>query len=87
MNAEIVAVQRIQTEAGKQQLHSLLTEHVTRTGSKKGKEVLDNFEEAAAQFWQLVPPSEQMSPEANPKLEDEATNGSQVVETYTTATR
>lgn len=37
--------------------------HVDRTGSVKGKAVLENWEEMLPKFWQLVPPAEKNTPE------------------------
>lgn len=40
------------------------------TGSKKAKEILSNWEKFLPLFWQLVPPSEEETPEANADVED-----------------
>ena len=65
INGEIVSVQRIQTDAGRNQLRSLIQEHFDRTGSTKAKAILENFDAEAANFWQVVPPSEANTPEAS----------------------
>ncbi|GBF81344.1 glutamate synthase large subunit [Aphanothece sacrum] len=66
VNTEIVEIQRICTEAGEAQLKGLIATHVTRTGSKKGQLILDNWGDYVGKFWQAVPPSEAKSPETNP---------------------
>jgi glutamate synthase (ferredoxin) len=65
VNPEIVKVQRVVTPAGEQQLKDLVQAHVDRTGSRKAQFILDNWSESLSKFWQVVPPSEADSPEAN----------------------
>ena len=67
VNPEIVKVQRVITPAGEQQLKALLELHGDRTGSQKAKTILAHWSEYLPKFWQLVPPSEKDSPEANPE--------------------
>jgi glutamate synthase (ferredoxin) len=67
VNPEIVKVQRVVTEAGAKQLQELIRNHGDRTGSPKAKMILQNWSEYLPKFWQLVPPSEAQSPEANPQ--------------------
>ncbi|MFM7423447.1 MAG: glutamate synthase-related protein, partial [Elainella sp.] len=69
VNPEIVKVQRVVTPAGEQQLKGLIETHLAQTGSPKAKRILDNWAELLPQFWQVVPPSEADSPEANPSAE------------------
>ncbi len=71
VNYEIVKLQRVCTYAGKAQLKDLITTHVERTGSPKGKHILANWAQYLPQFWQVVPPSEADSAEA--KTEHEKT--------------
>lgn len=66
VNPEIVKIQRVITPAGEQQLKDLIQAHADRTGSQKAKTILSNWSEYLPQFWQMVPPSEKDSPEANP---------------------
>lgn len=68
VNTEIVNVQRLRTKLGEEQLRSLIEAHVERTGSSRGKMILDNWSASVKKFWQLVPPSEQNCPEANPEV-------------------
>ncbi|MEH2113945.1 glutamate synthase large subunit [Nostoc sp.] len=67
VNPEIVKIQRVITEVGAKQLQELIQTHAERTGSPKAKKILQNWQEFLPKFWQLVPPSEADSPEANPE--------------------
>jgi len=67
VNPEIVKAQRVIAPAGEQQLKELIEAHGDRTGSQKAKTILANWSEYLPKFWQLVPPSEKDSPEANPE--------------------
>ena len=64
VNPEIVQVQRVLTEAGEQQLKSLIEAHADRTGSEKAKRILADWQTYLPKFWQVVPPSEADSAEA-----------------------
>ena len=68
VNREIVKIQRVISPAGEQQLKDLIESFVERTGSAKGQQILSNWSEYLPQFWQVVPPSEANSPEANPEI-------------------
>ncbi|HIK07781.1 MAG TPA: glutamate synthase large subunit [Trichormus sp. M33_DOE_039] len=68
VNKEIVKIQRVMTVAGEKQLKDLITAHAERTASAKAKFILQNWSEFLPRFWQLVPPSEADSPEANPQV-------------------
>jgi glutamate synthase (ferredoxin) len=63
VNPEIVKIQRIGTPEGEQQLRDLITNHVAKTGSKKGQLILENWADYVPKFWQVVPPSEAGNPE------------------------
>ena len=66
INPESVKLQRVISPSGEQQLRELIQSHESRTGSPKAKMILQNWQEFLPKFWQLVPPSEADSPEANP---------------------
>ncbi len=66
VNPEIVKTQRVITPAGEAQLKELIQAHADHTGSPKAKVILANWSEYLPRFWQVVPPSEKDSPEANP---------------------
>ncbi|MBD2693316.1 glutamate synthase large subunit [Anabaena catenula] len=71
VNKAIVKTQRVVTEAGAKQLYELIKTHSDRTNSPKAKLIIQNWEEYLPKFWQLVPPSEADSPEANPEATSE----------------
>lgn len=71
VNPEIVKIQRVTTSAGEQQLKALIQAHVDRTGSAKAKTILANWSDFLPKFWQVVPPSEEDTPEANPDAVEE----------------
>ncbi|MEM6611268.1 MAG: glutamate synthase-related protein [Cyanobacteria bacterium P01_C01_bin.72] len=64
VNPEIVKIQRVESEAGAKQLQEMIQQHVARTGSAKGKAILQDWDNYLGKFWQVVPPSEANSPEA-----------------------
>jgi glutamate synthase (ferredoxin) len=67
VNPEIVAVQRVIAPAGEQQLKELLEAHAAKTGSPKAKAILADWATYLPQFWQVVPPSEKQTAQANPE--------------------
>jgi len=71
VNPEIVKVQRVITPAGEQQLKAMIEAHAERTGSQKAAHILAHWDTYLPQFWQVVPPSEADSPEANPETATE----------------
>ena len=71
VNPEIVKIQRVTTPAGERQLKDLIQAHAERTDSPKAKLILANWADFMPQFWQVVPPSEADSPEANPDTVEE----------------
>ncbi|KAL5720219.1 glutamate synthase (ferredoxin) [Ranunculus cassubicifolius] len=64
INKEIVKIQRVTAPAGQVQLKSFIESHVEKTGSGKGAAILAEWEKYLPLFWQLVPPSEEDTPEA-----------------------
>ncbi len=66
VNPETVKVQRVITPAGAAQLKGLIEAHYRYTDSPKAAHILANWEAYLPQFWQVVPPSEADTPEANP---------------------
>ena len=71
VNPEIVKVQRVVTPAGEAQLKDLIQSHFDRTQSQRAKQILEQWTEYLPKFWQVVPPSEADSPEANPNAIEE----------------
>ena len=71
VNQEIVKIQRVSAKAGEQQLQELIRAFAERTNSPKAKMILQDWQEFLPKFWQLVPPSETDSPEADPQAVEE----------------
>ncbi|KAF3509984.1 hypothetical protein F2Q69_00002059 [Brassica cretica] len=65
VNKEIVKIQRVTSPVGQTQLKSLIQAHVEKTGSSKGAAIVEEWDKYLGMFWQLVPPSEEDTPEAN----------------------
>jgi glutamate synthase (ferredoxin) len=65
VNPEIVKIQRVTTPAGEKQLKEMIEQHVGKTGSPKGKAILSDWANYLGKFWQVVPPSEADSAEAD----------------------
>uniref|UniRef100_A0A0D6QXK2 glutamate synthase (ferredoxin) n=1 Tax=Araucaria cunninghamii TaxID=56994 RepID=A0A0D6QXK2_ARACU len=70
LNKEIVKMQRVVAPVGQLQLKQLIQAHVDKTGSMKGTAILEEWEKYLPLFWQLVPPSEEDTPEANSQFGD-----------------
>jgi glutamate synthase (ferredoxin) len=68
VNQTIVSIQRVVSEAGEKQLRDLIQAHCDRTGSAKAQQILQNWSEYLPKFWQVVPPSEADSAEANAEV-------------------
>ncbi len=64
LSQESLKVQRISAIAGENQLKELIQSSYEHTGSSRAKEILDHWSSYLPKFWQVVPPSEQNSPEA-----------------------
>ncbi|CAA6654040.1 unnamed protein product [Spirodela intermedia] len=69
VNREIVRMQRVNAPVGQMQLKSLIEAHVEKTGSTKGATILREWEAYLPLFWQLVPPSEEDTPEASAEIQ------------------
>ena len=65
VNREIVDIQRVTSKQGEKQLKEMIQNHVDRTGSPKGKAILQDWNNYLGKFWQVVPPSEADSPEVS----------------------
>ncbi|XP_057437962.1 ferredoxin-dependent glutamate synthase, chloroplastic isoform X2 [Lotus japonicus] len=68
VNREIVKIQRVTAPVGQMKLRSLIEAHVEKAGSGKGAAILKDWDKYLSLFWQLVPPSEEDTPEANAKF-------------------
>jgi len=67
VNPEIVRIQRVSTHSGERQLKELIERHAELTDSATAKEILANWSDYLPKFWQVVPPSEEDTPEVSPE--------------------
>ncbi|GLT95821.1 hypothetical protein SLE2022_134830 [Rubroshorea leprosula] len=73
VNKEIVKIQRVTAPVGQMQLKNLIEAHVEKTGSSKGHAILKEWDKYLPLFWQLVPPSEEDTPEASAEYQSTTT--------------
>ncbi|GMH20196.1 hypothetical protein Nepgr_022037 [Nepenthes gracilis] len=73
VNKEIVKIQRVTAPVGQMQLKNLIEAHIEKTGSSKGAAILKEWDRYLPLFWQLVPPSEEDTPEASAVSEQKST--------------
>ena len=71
VNPEIVKIQRVTSAAGEKQLKELIQAHGDRTGSDLAAKILANWQEYLPKFYQVVPPSEEDTPEASSEAVEE----------------
>ena len=55
LNKEMISIEKMESRIDIHELKSLIEEHVERTGSRKGQEVLDHFEEYLPKFKKIIP--------------------------------
>ncbi len=55
LNKELVEVSTVSQKSDKTRLRSLIEQHVEATGSERGKEILDHFEEYVPSFKKIIP--------------------------------
>ncbi|KAF8395692.1 hypothetical protein HHK36_019642 [Tetracentron sinense] len=72
VNKEIVKIQRVTAPVGQMQLKNLIEAHIDKTGSSKGSAILKEWDTYLPLFWQLVPPSEEDTPEASAEFGEKA---------------
>jgi glutamate synthase (ferredoxin) len=64
----------VSAPVGKMKLQSLTEAHVEKTSSNKGAAIMEYWDKYLSLFWQLVPPNEEDTPEANAKYETTASD-------------
>ena len=55
LNKQLVTMENVDSKVDKEELKAIISEHVELTGSKKGKEVLDDFDNKVKQFKKIIP--------------------------------
>ena len=54
LNRELVTMSELSEEHDKESVKALVEKHVKETGSKRGKEILDNWEESVKSFKKII---------------------------------
>nr|QCI07092.1 glutamate synthase [Hypnea pannosa] len=65
VNHEIISPQKIITREAEEQLKNIIELYEIKTKSNKAKIILNNWNYYLSMFWQMVPPSEKLSPLTN----------------------
>ena len=55
LNKQLVSMEMLEHKTDLEELKRIITEHVEHTGSKKGKQILDNFDEYVPHFKKIIP--------------------------------
>ncbi|MCR5282273.1 MAG: glutamate synthase large subunit [Lachnospiraceae bacterium] len=55
LNKQLVSMESVEEKEDKEELLKILKEHVALTGSRKGKEILEDFEAATHHFKKIIP--------------------------------
>ncbi len=55
LNKELVVMESVETKKDKEELHRIIEKHVKLTGSKKGQQVLEHFDEMTQHFKKIIP--------------------------------
>ena len=55
LNKSMISIEKVELKSDIQELHNMITAHVAATGSEKGQEVLDNFQEYLPKFKKIIP--------------------------------
>ncbi len=70
INKAMISIEKVENKYDKKELRDLIEAHVQATGSKKGREVLDNFEEYLPHFKKLIPGEYKRMVTLSAKLEE-----------------
>ncbi len=55
LNRQLVQMENVETKADREALRGMLERHVRFTGSRRGREILDRFEDAVTKFKKIIP--------------------------------
>ena len=55
LNKAMISIEKVENKYDIQELREMIREHVEATGSKRGKKILDNFEEYLPKFKKIIP--------------------------------
>ena len=77
LNKEMISIEKMESRIDIHELKSLIEEHVERTGSRKGQEVLDHFEEYLPKFKKIIPYDYRRMTNLSMKLEEKGMSSEQ----------
>ena len=55
LNKSMISIEKVELKSDIQELHNMIADHVAATGSEKGQEVLDHFQEYLPKFKKIIP--------------------------------
>ena len=55
LNKSMISIEKVELKSDIQELHNMISAHVAATGSEKGQEVLDHFQEYLPKFKKIIP--------------------------------
>ena len=55
LNKSMISIEKVELKSDIQELHNMIAAHVAATGSEKGQEVLDHFQEYLPKFKKIIP--------------------------------
>ena len=70
INKTMVAIEKVESKFDEQELKKMIEQHVEATGSCKGKEVLDHFDEYVPKFKKIIPHDYKRMLSLSAKLEE-----------------
>lgn len=77
LNKSMVSIEKLESKIDIQELKTMIQEHVEHTGSRKGKEVLEHFEEYFPQFKKIIPYDYKRMTVLSMKLEEQGMSSEQ----------
>ena len=88
VNKSLVATEEVSNKYDVLELKEMIEQHVAHTGSEKGKEILDHFEEYLTKFKKIIPHDYKKMLNAIAKMEEKGLNAEQAqIEAFYEATR
>ena len=77
LNKAMISIERVENKYDEQELKDLIRAHVEATGSEKGREVLEHFQEYVAKFKKLIPKEYKKMMVLSAKMEEKGLTGEQ----------
>ncbi|HIS57430.1 MAG: glutamate synthase large subunit [Lachnospiraceae bacterium] len=77
LNKSMILIEKVDNKYDEQELKQLIESHVKATGSEKGKEILDRFDDYVTKFKKLIPKEYKKMMVLSAKLEEKGLTGEQ----------